>query len=46
MSLAFLQTLVSRLDDARNDIFVHFDKKVAAIARVKGGEIGAIYSRR
>lgn len=32
-----LQLLVSRLDDCRNDIYVHFDKKVTVVPKLRVG---------
>ncbi|MBR5660178.1 MAG: glycosyl transferase [Bacteroidales bacterium] len=35
-----LKLLVSRLDDVRNDIFIHFDRKVAVLPEIKVKEAG------
>ena len=35
-----LRLLVARLDDSRNDIFIHFDKKVAVLPEIKVKEAG------
>ncbi len=35
-----LRLLVSRLDDSRNDIFIHFDKKVAVLPEINVKEAG------
>lgn len=37
-----LRLLMSRLDDSRNDIFIHFDKKVAVLPEIKVKEAGLI----
>ena len=35
-----LQTLVSCLDDPRNDIFIHIDKKVKEMPKLKAAKAG------